>query len=132
MKTKDFDDKEKTRFCDNIPVRCLDPSVGTDWTNLSTYLDPDDYQSEILNAEPTWGQNDAMISGAVSQSVQDAQYVEGKMASGMPGMFGGECLETFQANLYQVRRFFDIPCPTVAYNQYGDCLLYTSPSPRDS
>ena len=124
LKTKDFDDKEKTRFCDNIPVRCLDPSVGTDWTNLSTYLDPDDYQSEILNAEPTWGQNDAMISGAVSQSVQDAQYVEGKMASGMPGMFGGECLETFQANLYQVRRFFDIPCPTVAYNQYGEETTY--------
>tara|TARA_B100000287_G_scaffold77582_1_gene69696 strand:- start:972 stop:4727 length:3756 start_codon:yes stop_codon:yes gene_type:complete len=120
LKTKDFNDEEKTRFCDNIPVKCLDPTVGKDWSNIGNYLDPQAYQSEILNAEPTWGQNDAMISEAVSQSASDANYVEGKMASGMPGLFGGECLETFQANLYQVRRFFDIPCPTVAYNQYGD------------
>tara|TARA_Y100001970_G_scaffold159451_1_gene195081 strand:- start:49522 stop:53283 length:3762 start_codon:yes stop_codon:yes gene_type:complete len=124
IKATDYNADEKVKFCDQIPVACLNPGVGKDWTNLSTYMDPEQYSSQILNADATWGQNDAFISDAVSHSVEDSAYVESKMAAGMPGMFGGECLETFQTNFYQVRRFFDIPCPYVSYDQYGDEKTY--------
>ena len=35
------------------------------------------------------------------------------------GLNGGDCLETFQTNFYGVRRFFDIPCPEIGFDQYG-------------
>ena len=119
LRATDIDPDEKVRFCKNVPAACLNPDVGKDWTNLSKYYDPSELQKGVRGIQPTWEQNDAFISGTVSKSMEDAEYVEGKMASGIQGMFGGDCLETFQTNFYGVRRFFDIPCPEIGFDQYG-------------
>mgnify|MGYP003323161454 CR=1 FL=1 len=122
----DINAEEKTKFCgDQLPIACFSPDIGKDWMNLGTYMDPSEFGSDIKRyGDPRWEQNDDFLSRTVVNSQADAAQIESNYSNGQFGLQGGDCEEVMQANLYQARRFFDIPCPYVAYDQAGTLKTY--------
>ena len=118
----DLEKDEKTKFCDKIPSECLSPDLGKNWYRLGNIINPDTYVGGIAsspNSTPIANELTKFLSPSVSNNVAHSNYLEEKTSNGLPGMFGGACLETFQAKLYGVKRFFDVPCPMTGYDQYG-------------
>ena len=123
----DLEKDEKTKFCDKIPSECLAPTMGKNWYRLGNILDPSTYANGVSSSPggtPMANELNKFLSPTVSNNVAHSNYLEEKTSNGLPGMFGGACLETFQAKLYGVRRFFDVPCPTAGYDQYGKYKTY--------
>ena len=122
----DINAEEKTKFCgDQLPIACFEPEVGEDWMNLGTYLNPSEFGSDIKRyGDPRWEQNDDFLSRTTQSSGDNSAELENRFNNGMYGILGGDCVEVMQANMYQTRRFFDIPCPYVAYDQKGVLKTY--------
>ena len=122
----DINAEEKTKFCgDQLPINCFQPEVGEDWMNLGTYIDPSEFGTNIKRyGDPRWEQNDSFISETAVHSADSSDELESRFNNGMYGILGGDCVEVMQANMYHTRRFFDIPCPYVAYDQKGVLKTY--------
>ena len=122
----DINAEEKTKFCgDQLPINCFQPEVGEDWMNLGTYIDPSEFGTNIKRyGDPRWEQNDSFISESAAHSADNSDELESRFNNGMYGILGGDCVEVMQANMYHTRRFFDIPCPYVAYDQKGVLKTY--------
>ena len=123
----DLEKDEKTKFCDKIPSECLSPDMGKNWYRMGNILDPSTYANGVSSSPggtPMANELNKFLSPTISNNVAHSNYLEEKTSNGLPGMFGGACLETFQAKLYGVKRFFDVPCPTAGYDQYGKYKTY--------
>ena len=93
--------------------------------NLGTYIDPSEFGTNIKRyGDPRWEQNDSFISESAAHSADNSDELESRFNNGMYGILGGDCVEVMQANMYHTRRFFDIPCPYVAYDQKGVLKTY--------
>ena len=120
IRNTDVNNYEKTKFCDDvIPSVCLDLDIGSQWADVNTYTDVSSLWGEVTNANPNWNQNNEFFADIQTNSSKNQQIINRKMNSGLPGIFGGPCIETNQANLYTVKRFVDLPCPYVAYDPDG-------------
>ena len=123
----DLEKDEKTKFCDKIPSECLSPDMGKNWYRMGNILDPSTYANGVSSSPggtPMANELNKFLSPTISNNAAHSNYLEEKTSNGLPGMFGGACLETFQAKLYGVKRFFDVPCPTAGYDQYGKYKTY--------
>ena len=101
--------------------------MGKNWYRMGNILDPSTYANGVSSSPggtPMANELNKFLSPTISNNAAHSNYLEEKTSNGLPGMFGGACLETFQAKLYGVKRFFDVPCPTAGYDQYGKYKTY--------
>ena len=125
IKSTDIDIKEKTKFCDNvIPKICINPNIGENWHDINTFTDLESLWGNVSQQDPNWNQNNAFLASAKQNSTKNTGQINAKMTQGLRGIFGGDCIEMDQANLYMVKRFFDVPCPYTAFDTDGKERTY--------
>ena len=106
IKSTDIDIKEKTKFCDNvIPKICINPNIGENWHDINTFTDLESLWGNVSQQDPNWNQNNAFLASAKQNSTKNTGQINAKMTQGLRGIFGGDCIEMDQANLYMVKRF---------------------------
>ena len=112
LKAHEKSDTEKTKFCkDVLPIKCLDPGIGSDWHNISNYINPSEIYRESKKWNPALEKEEERLAAVTAESQSASGTINQRMNNGMTGILGGDCLEVAQSTLYGVRRFFDIPCP---------------------
>ena len=117
----DTEPDEKTRFCGEvIPNNCFQPNSGVGWTDWAKNWDEEAVFGQLRTLAPDWNTNNEWISNTWKQSAPVSSTVEKKMSSGMAGIYPSGCVEVGQPKMYQVRRFFDIPCPYTSLDENGD------------
>jgi hypothetical protein len=121
----DIKGDDKTKMCSEvIPNTCFQPNSGLGFADWAQYWDREKLFTNLTLSNPNWNENNGTIDYFWNASAPNARTFDRYMSNGMPGIYGGGCIEVAQANLYTVRRFFDIPCPYVSYDADGKETIY--------
>lgn len=116
---------DKQRMCgDIIPNVCFQPNSGLGFADWAQYWDREQLFKNLTLGNPNWNENNNVLDNFWNSSAPNARTFDRYMSSGMAGIYNGGCIELQQANLYSVRRFFDIPCPYVSYDADGQETVY--------
>ena len=111
--------EETTKHCFNLPTKCINIDAEA---NISAAMPGDDEFSIVTQANEGIAQfsKNAMpyAYGAVAQVDQFNSNI-----SHVYGAFGKEnCITTGQPKLYNISRWFDMPCPYLDASQIGEDL----------
>lgn len=114
IRAPDIDKNGKTKLCFDIPSKCISIPVQGQLTTI-----PDNWDSlfTYTSLHPGVAAWEKQSTGDIADGFRKADEYIDQMDS-VYGAFGGKsCIEMNQPKLYNIRRWFDMPC---AYLDIGD------------
>lgn len=125
IKMGDVNVEDKTKLCDKIvPGICFQPNSGKGWSDWAGYYNENQLFENLRGLDGDFNENNGMIGDFFSRSRTYSEHIEGGLSNGFAGIFPGGCIEVSNSHIYQVRRFFDIPCPYQLYDAEGEEQIY--------
>ncbi len=111
LRVPDREEGDETKYCFDIPQKCISipvygqlSSVPANWESLFTYTQANPGVAEWYNTN----------SGIVSDGFRKGDALLDNLSS-VYGAFGGSnCIVSGQPKLYNIRRWFDMPCAYLA------------------
>ena len=99
---------DKTRFCQNLPSTCINIDGYTGGVISSL---PDQENFKYLYASDGFAEFDRKVMGEVYAGVIKNDEYSATAGKGLYGFQGGDkCFDMAQPKLYNVQRWFDVPC----------------------
>ena len=119
MDMPDLNDEEVSKDCESTPQNCLKLDMPGEWSDINNYYSPDTLFSNLRQYAPNFNERNAEISQFWQESNETSKEVDADTA-GINSLYPEGCEEWGQPQLYEVRRFFDIPCPFVTLDADGE------------
>ena len=111
LRVPDREDGHETKYCFDIPAKCISipvsgtlSSVPANWESLFTYTTADPGVAE-------WYKDS---SGLISDAFRKGDAYIDNMSSAYGAFGGSNCITSAQPKLYNIRRWFDMPCAFLA------------------
>ena len=111
LRVPDREDGHETKYCFDIPSKCISipvsgtlSSVPANWESLFTYTTADPGVAE-------WYKDS---SGLISDAFRKGDAYVDNMSSAYGAFGGSNCITSAQPKLYNIRRWFDMPCAFLA------------------
>ena len=99
---------DKTRFCQNLPSTCINIDGYTGGVISSL---PDEENFKYLFANSGFAEFDRKVMSGVYDGVIKHDEYTATSTKGLYGPWGGDkCFDMAQPRLYNVQRWFDVPC----------------------
>jgi len=106
-----------TKLCFNLPPNCIEINGRA---NLPDALPDIENMAVVTSLDPNGvGAFESMTMPWVHQGVEAADTFGGNMSS-LYGPFGDECITVAQPKLYNITRWFDMPCAYLDVGSEGD------------
>jgi hypothetical protein len=118
LRAPDIDDRGEQSMCFDIPQKCLSVPIAQD--HLTTLLNNWDGLWVNTTLHPGVASWEKENSGAIAEGFAKSDQYTNQMNS-IYGAFGGSrCITQKQPNLYNVRRWFDMPCAYLDIGSDGE------------
>ena len=115
----DLNDEEVSKDCTSTPQNCLKLDMPGEWSDINNYYTPDTLFSNLRQYAPNFNERNAELTQFWQESNETSREVDAD-TGGINSLYPEGCEEWGQPKLYEVRRFFDIPCPFVTLDEDGE------------
>lgn len=116
LRVPDREESDETKYCFDIPSKCIDipvygqlSSIPENWESLFTYTQANSGVADFKK----------QASGILSDGFAKGDNYLDNMSSAYGAFGGSNCITSAQPKLYNVRRWFDMPCAYLASTAEG-------------
>lgn len=110
--------EDKTKFCQNLPANCI--QITGDNGDIINSIPQEDNLLNIIKFSPGFAQFYKEGMSQIYAGVEQQTSMIKSQGNGLYGFQGGSsCLTVSQPKLYNVTRWFDVPCAYLAKGEDG-------------